>query len=568
MQKRKIKVLSYEKIIKSNLVLIVVSIPLLIEFIGYRRFVRETVLFGNPDARWVQAMTLVTMRSDFLGKDGNIAWPSGLDMWSHPQLGLLFQVLVKFISLFIQNESTVLLITFVAIGILNILAFRFLLIKIKDKFKLDINLFAITLLSLTVGLNPFFLTKIAHLNVASFWLLILIFYAFLCSGRNQRKLWVSLSAGAALAPLWWVVVGILISSIMLILDTIQNRQSVKHTIKVNLMLWIGTTLQLLLYVRSKVQDAPNPKRIIDSNVYGGHLIDIFQSSPYLNEVFPFIFKSSELTSTEWNAVGIFGLVFIVISMIQIINYKKLKFKVEYKDEFRIIINLWIICLLFFLTGGLGNLLAGFMSWVDITSPARAWSRIILPFSMVSAIFVVININFMEISKKLNKQYLYSFTAIIIFSITLLDAETTGKVPTVDKNTIAEYGPVNYLKNNLEPCPVLQIPIGGYPLERVWTSPEDYETIYYRGFLPYLLEPTFKWSYGNWNPKKNELPIEVNSVLNSREEQKIFEIFCAVLYNKKFAIKSEETGIMVEGTIVKEWIRKPVFSNEIYDLYVK
>ena len=128
--------------------------------------------------------------------------------------------------------------------------------------------------------------------------------------------------------------------------------------------------------------------------------------------------------------------------------------------------------------------------------------------------------------------------------------------------------MQFLKGNVDPCPVAQIPQDGLPVVRVFDgTATDISEYYYRGLVPYLMAPEFFWTFGSWIPGKpaglNLLPVEADKAdIEGLRSQG----YCAVLYDRGLAKTARDRGIDLEGRDLSG-MGPAQFSNERFSVYL-
>jgi hypothetical protein len=96
--------------------------------------------------------------------------------------------------------------------------------------------------------------------------------------------------------------------------------------------------------------------------------------------------------------------------------------------------------------------------------------------------------------------------------------------------------VAYLDSTFGDCPVAQLPVGTFPDFPMFDGSEESITYFYRGFVPYLLNPDGRWSFGA--PAGTETDLLMRSLpvdVGGDSLQVLAESgYCAVLFDTEYS----------------------------------
>ena len=472
----------------------------------------------------------VATKANLIGVFNTVGWPHGFGIWAEPLLGLgpyYFAFIIG--NLFAIDNVGVIYTLTMATGIMfnSISAWWMVENEFKDK-KFPLYF------SLIIGISPFALMRFGHMPVAwLFFPLILLGVAFRLS-RNQisrRKALLVLFVTGAWSPLWWLIVFLMITLLMNVILAINFKKSSKNFIDWFIIL-IGTGISivpsLVLNFLSRNYAGETSRFPWQSNTFGGKLSDILLSSPFLNQIFNLKSKLSEGVSPEApnSYVGILLGILVFYLIFQILLNQKIRSDLLPTNFYL----LSVVILLFFITGGFGNLQAGLLVIFDQVSPARTWFRLIFFLGALGLFFWL---------KSLESSKLRISTTNLVLGASILltafDSKFIEFPKVIDKQEIAEYKSIEFLDSTTKNCPVLQIPIDTYPLNQDFTFTNG-SKFAYNQMIPFLLSDNNQWSLvgipGNkyWEDYRS-IPVEINETDLVQIKNKGF---CAILFDKDFS----------------------------------
>ena len=490
----------------------------------------STNSFSGGDVTGELFAIKVATKANLIGIVDTLGWPNGFALWAEPLLGLgPYYSAVILHKVFLFNDVSVIYLLSTSIGItLNAIAAWWMVSKEFENKKYSY------FFSFIIGISPFALMRFGQIPVA--WL----FFPFIFLGvafklnRNQisrkRALIILFSTGV-FSPLWWTIVCLLIAFTLTIVNLIGIRQ-LKKNLKDCIVILLGTGLSILptvfLNYLSRDYSGETSRFPWQSNLFGGKFSDLLLSSPYLNQLFDLKTKISEGSSPEASNshIGILLGILTGYLIYQLLINKKIRS--DFLPNNFYLISL--VFLLFFISGGLGNLQAGLLVLLGEVSPARTWFRLIF-FLGILGLYLLLKI----IERSKASQFVVNIFMGLAVLLTIFDNRYVDFIQPVEKENIAEYAAVNFLDQNTKNCPVLQIPIDTYPLN------QDFQFVNgskfaYNQMMPYVLSDNNKWSLvgipGNkfWGNYKS-IPVDMDkSKLIILKNQG----FCAVLFDKEFS----------------------------------
>jgi len=472
----------------------------------------------------------VATKANLIGIVSTLGWPNGFALWAEPLLGLgPYLTAIVLSRVFMLNDISVIYLVSTSIGItINAIAAWWMVNKEFENKKYAY------FFSFVIGISPFALMRLGQIPVA--WL----FFPFIFLGiifklnKNQitrKNALIILLITGSFSPLWWTIVCLLIAFALLVVNFIGIKQ-LKGNLKDYLVILLGTGFSTLptvyLNYLSRDYSGETSRFPWQSNIFGGKFLDLLLSSPFLNHVFDLRSKISEGVSPEAASshIGIFLGILTAYLILQILLNKEIRSDILPNNFYLIS----LVFLLFFVTGGLGNLQAGMLVLLGEVSPARTWFRLIF-FLGILGLYLLLKI--LE-NAKLSNFRINIFMGLAVL-LTFFDNQFIDFIQPVKKENIAEYAAVNFLDKETKNCPVLQIPIDTYPLN------QDFQFVNgskfaYNQMMPYLLSDNNKWSLvgipGNkfWGSYKS-IPVDIDvSKLATLKNQG----FCAILFDKDFS----------------------------------
>lgn len=526
------------------------------------------IIPDGGDALWVQAMAEVHSQSGPFATDPHFGWPIGLSPWSHPQLGVFFGIVTWILgSIGVASATAALAALALAAGLTTTGVTFMLRGLLGARFKIAIATF-----SVLFAISPFVIQKYGHCNVASFFILPMVIGVAIRKYRSNRQrltLVGLITIAALLAPAWWLAVAGLVLGFVLLLSLLTGRKAAAITSAMALVpCGVGIAFQLLMQRTFKEEATVTTRNPWDSNALGGHLVDLFTGSPWLNSVIRLDDLFRPGTSPELSQLGLILTLAAAFSVFLVLAV--FPGRIATRDTTYMLRMLTSVSVLLFVAGGLGNLQAGLAVALGGSSPARVWARMTILMALVGVAWILVAVRDTEFAGRLRHPGLAAPLIVAISVFALLDVQASTTVKPAPQQSFSEYAPVSFLQAELDPCPVAQLPQDDFPLPRVVDSKNLATFVpqfYYRPFVPFLIAPEFYWSYGSWSGDNdnglNEVPV---AMTDKSLEQLKDKGFCAVLYDKDLAALAQEKKARLEGRdlAVKA---EPDFAGERYSVYL-
>ena len=532
------------------------------------------------DDLWLQASAQVATSVGPFGIDPNLGWPSGYALWSVPQLGILLGfILWLFGAVFGVGSAAAVLWCVAVVGGLSAMASLFLFRSVIPSVPIT---FALPL-AVALGGSPAALVMVGHMNVAAWFLVpLLIGIAFRMYGcdRRERIIWAATAfVAVAVAPLWWVIVFLLFIGLITAVGLIvRDWDAVRDRLVLVGALVAGLVVQIILFRSYPNLSGSESRGRWDSNLFGGNLTDFLLASPLANEyVLPF----NDLVlgaSREFRPVGIIGaaLGLVLVVMVLLGAAVTKLFPTEASSTISTLTQWSAIVVLFFLTGGFGNLQSAAAIVLGGGSPARAWSRLGIIVALLGATWLLIALTRWREARGPAGIGAGSVTllgvvgAAVVVGVYFVDARQINNMAGVSRvvaqDEFAEYEAVEFLRDTQnEPCLVLQLPVTDGLLPRTPQEALDNPQYYYRGYVPYLIAPDFTWTYGAVAPSAIAQLDGIADSSMGRNDPSL-RPFCAVMYDRQAGAELREEGEPLPGSDVST-LGQADFSGERVDVFL-
>jgi len=423
----------------------------------------------------------------------------------------------------------------------------------------QINHFAKINLSISIGFSIYATDVIGHFHIRQFYFIpfIITLLSRIIKFKNLNWRLISICIILSfLSPTWWVVVSIYL---LIFYGIIQGLLKQFHTLLRVLVTLIaiitGQIFPALISYNYILTDAPAMRGNWDSNIYGGHLVDFITSSPILNR-----YLGLEAVkvggSAESNMIGTFGMILtLYVAVLILINF------LGGRNRGNLLIpTLFLATALFFINGGLVNLISGLTQIIGFTNPARAWSRVIIVLFLLGVIY------FCQIHTITRNKILISLISISAVILTYLDNRIIDRPLVMSISSYEEKEMVEHVKNNnLSGCAVLQIPADSFPVNKISTARgDDVQLFHYRGFVPYIIDPETKWSFGSATPDSKYAGLFFEGITPNIQSIKASG-FCFILWDKKADEVAKVRGLRLTGGWEGLGIEK-ILENSRFKLY--
>jgi len=527
------------------------------------------LLASYGDLVWNLAAVQTWMSAGPISADQNLANGIGFDPWKLPQMGML-SGLISWIGGFLGfNVNTVFGATVLVGATLNSVSLFFLFTQITRKFE-KIRV----LLSIYLGAGVFTFGVLGHSQVRQYYVLYFLFGCLIKTMKNEvtksKLMFLILFFAVALSPTWPMYVMVLILFLTFVITLLRKEFIIAKVQSKFLGITIlGLMPQAALYVNAREKNSPSDRGFWDSNVYGGHLLDFFMSSPWLNSLAVKRFDFKPGISVEPNQLGLFGGVLAVVGLVFLLGFKhrdNLNQNLKHFNTGSVLDNALLATTLLFITGGFGNLLSGLTSFLGFPSPGRAYSRLLILIAVLGSCKMLHYLSVVD-KPSVSKRLFVFFLIAGMSTSQYVDFQHTPREAPFAKNSLPEFAAITYIAENSKPnCTVAQFPVDTFPTNQVSSTWADVPNFHFRGFVPYLLDPTLRWSFGYANP----LNSDINAFVGSRIESKTLTQLetmgvCAVLFDNLLSSTALERGIDLIGVEVTSSVTPTIFGR--FSVYI-
>jgi hypothetical protein len=534
---------------------------------------------GHGDILFFQAQAQVVADNGLFGRSGQLGWPGDYSIWSFPQagfgIGALFFI---FGALFQASSSTTLVLSLASLAGFNSAASLFFFRSLSKVKKL--NFYSLTS-AVSISTSPFVLLKMEHINVAGFFLVPLAIGLAL---RVKQKpgspasfgiAFLSLALASVLSPMWWIVVTLFLVGMWALAQLAARKtRSVIGTALVLCSTLIGFAAQALVFAT-----APNSlatgRGVWDSNIYGGRLTDFLVASPFLNSVFDISSLLRAGASEELSLVGFWGALCAALAVIAPVVMIFAQRALD--SRFVQLLGLSVLVSLTFISGGFGNLQASILWIFGEASPARAWARLAIVLSLLGAALILLAlekkldaVSLSGAGKREENTRLPLVAATLVALLSIADyTHTSPPDAWIAFSKLDEYKAVEFIEERFEKdCPVLQLPMESTPW---YKSPytEEFPSVMYGGYIPFLMSPERSWSFGDLDQteRRQVFVDEVSTEVTPAAVKTLRDTgFCLVLFDKRLATASIDSGSLNKGTYISDVFGTPLFVSERFDVY--
>ena len=483
------------------------------------------------------------------GSTDNLAFPYGYSHWISPQFGPLDSLLIWILGNLTSISNY---------GLLSIIGILTLILNLGSMYYLGFKINKNRLTAFTFGLigltTPFAINSLIHVHVMKIFIIptVLIMLIQLIRKEKFSKLHILVYTIFIFnAPLFWINVILAILLVLIVIELIdkfvfKSNSKILSTYLIALLYTsIGFVYHVILRAYNSLVMGVDDRYPWQSDIFSGKFSDVLVGSPFLNKLLPILSNVTPGISPEaWSIMLGIPLIFGFIFAVYFILTSSL-IKSESEDELiQPLRQLTIVSILFFVLGGLSNLQASFFVLLGTGSPMRTWSRL----SILIAILGLV-VFYLLIENKMKKFFALIFAA-LIFLFSIIDLLSMEKYIDDKSNWAGQehYKSVTFIEENLNPCPVLQLPADTYLLPQ--GALDKALRFYWTNLIPYIVLPEFKWtaatytdSYG-WTNVIEKLPTEIQP----QDITSLAKTYCAIYFDKDFSQYQIDRQAGLKGTI--------------------
>lgn len=503
--------------------------------------VNSFTLQTHGDQALIQASAQVAMQSGPFATNPHVGWFSGFNLWSFPAVSSLgFYGGAWFLGLFVSSSSNVLALLMGAVAA-SVAVSSYVALRLAPPGPTSRLVCALGALAL--GLSPYVLSKLGHFNVASWYLIpsvvaIIALLRRVSSNRARLGLLAVLAVIALLSPLWWSFVAIYVLLIGGVLAAVLRRWTwLRASAAVTAAVMIGTAIPTALAVVQRVPGGSWNRQPWDSVVFGGSLFDVVFASPWVPRLWSGAEELTPALSRELSPVGLVVGVMAIVAIIASLS-TFLGFSERWREHRWLFIGTQI-SLLAFLSMGLGPVQEAVLSMVGVESPLRVWSRLIIVVAFLGMLLAVPYLSGLmsrALAGGVVQRVLATAAGLAVVVVVVVDTFGIELMTPRTVPDLPEGEAVAYLQGEYGPCPVAQLPVGTFPDFPMFDGTPEAIDYYYRGYVPYLLNPDGYWSFGApagtaSDSLMRSLPPDVgtNSLLTLSDAG-----YCAVLFDTQYS----------------------------------
>ena len=533
--------------------------------------VNSFTLQTNGDQALIQASAQVAMQSGPFATNPHVGWFSGFNLWSFPAVSSLsFYGGAWLLGLFVSSSSNVLALLVGAVAA-AVAASSYVALRVVPPGRTSRLVCALGAFAL--GLSPYVLSKMGHFNVASWYLiptLLAVIGLLARGGTRRRQIWLLalLAAVALLSPLWWSFIAIYVLVVGLVLSALLRRWKWVQLVGVaTAAVSIGALLPTLLALSQRIPGGSWNRQPWDSTLFGGSLFDPVFASPWLERLWPGAEELAPALSREYSQVGlVVGLLVIVAIVASLSAF--LGFSKRWQRH-RWLFVATQVSLLAFLSMGLGPVQEAVLAIVGVESPLRVWSRLIIVVGFLGMLLVVPVLSrwVRRMSDRGGAQRVgVLVAAAVVVAVVVVDTFGIELSTPQTLPDLPEGEAVAYLDDEFGPCPVAQLPVGTFPDFPMFDGTEEAIDYYYRGYVPYLLNPDGYWSFGaplgtESDALMRALPVDVGAdSLRTLSDAG----YCAVLFDSQYSQWLQTRGGDWAGMRIPDAV--PQWQNSRFSVY--
>lgn len=521
--------------------LLVAVIAAVITVLWAHTTVNSFTIQTHGDQAWIQATVQAAMQSGPFAVNEHLGWFSGFDPWAYPPVGgfgfLTGSWLLGLMGFGPSNALVILL----AAASAAMAAATYAAARLAAPG--DVHRVVAFLGACAFGLSPFVLSKMGHFNVALVFLLpaTLAALGFLHPDRMHSRATITktvavLAIITLLSSLWWQLIALFLLLIGGLVALVLRSRWLRSVSLVGLGLIIGAALPITLSLTRQVSEQSWNRAAWDSTVYSGSLTDLLVGSPWLVSLFPGLEQVLPGASRELSSIGLIPMVFGLIAL-GIALTAFLGFSAERRAAGSWLFVALQITFFSFLTLGLGTFHEALLHLLGIDSPLRVWSRLVVLVALIGFLLVAPWLsNRLRALSPLAALASIVTAAVVVGGIVVADARSIVVAPPRAVTTLEEQPAIDFIRGQIGNCPVAQLPLGTFPDFTLADESDVWITHYYRGFVPYLLDPNGHWSYGaiQGTPSDNALRA-LPPTLDRRVLSELADAgYCAVLYDVHYA----------------------------------
>jgi len=499
--------------------------------------------FFETDGIFTQVQIQSFVDGAILGHTNHLGFPFGYSHWLSPQFSFLEGLLIWILGNIFP---------FTNYGLISIIGLTIIFCNSISMHYLGSVLTKNRLIAFTFGIigiaTPYALNSLMHPHVMKIFIIPMTL-ALLIKLINKERIEISFIGILVItilgSSLFWINVFLAIFIVLVLiqlLDVVLRKTKgdfLVYYVKVGIYVFIGFLFNSGLYFYNRNLMGDRDRLAWQSDLFSGKFTDVLLGSPFLNRYVNQLQNLVPGSSPETWAMmlGIPLMISFVLGVYFSISFIS---PLEKNNLFSAFKQLSIVSILFFVLGGLSNLQASFFVIIGSASPMRTWSRLSILIAILGLCLFFLTFKLSLKRAKIIAAPLLIFALVEILSVNkLFDAQSNWSEQEM-------YGAVTFIEKQLDPCPVLQLPIDTYLLPQ--SALDQGYRYYWSGLVPYVALPEFNWTaaiYTNslgWN-ELEKLP----STITKETFSKISKTYCAILFDKNFSQYQIDRKAGLNGT---------------------
>ena len=474
-----------------------------------------------------QAQIQSIIDSGIFGSTSHLGYPYGFTQWNNPEHSYIHALAIWLLAkLFnITSYGFITLIAFTAVFLNSFFMYILATRVVKNGY--------VHYLFLIFGLLiPYSAYSLGHPHVITIYVYIALIILLLKIESVSRKSIAFLLIVLLSANMFQLITITFIASILIIIYSIsymifqENLILLKNLFKVYFSILSIFLLNVLNFLFHSSINGQNGRTAYQSDIFAGKFTDLILSSPFLNNFIPNLEDLQNGVSGEIRQVGLPLVICIFFGLFFILVYPSFKVK---DSGIKVLASLFLITTFTFITGGFGNLQASLFVILGEISPMRSWSRLSIFMGLISLVLLLV-----FLTERFRPKITNLFATIFIF-LAILDFTQIPRDSKFESNleNMEETGFIKFIDSNIDPCPVLQLPVDTYLIPQ--SSLDKGWRYYWNGMIPYVVLPEFSWTAATyvdspgWDSLAN-LPTEID-----QETINILKLkYCAIVFDKNFS----------------------------------
>lgn len=566
------RIINFANQIKSADTFFIIFCSLVVFFVSFKffnfPFVLNNEIILETDGIFTQTQIQSLAEGAIFQRTPNLGYPFGYSQWTVPQFSIIESIFLWLISNLFPFSNFGLLI---AIGVFITFLNSYSLYLLAKYY--DLNSFVKVLFIVIGAFSPYALNSITHPHVMKIFtipiylILLKIIYTKKTISVKEFIIFIIFLLSSSL---YWVNVFFAIFFVLLFIIIINKlfRQSdsdssLKIILKLFLINFTILFIHIYLFFINRDITGQNGRGRWHSDLFSGKFTDFLLSSPLINYFIPNtqVLYDGASTEIKANLVGlplIITFAYLIIQIVSFENHRSL--------DLKLITQISIIGTLFFVVGGLSNLQSAIFVFFGTTSPMRTWSRVSILLSIIGLLLLF---NYLKKYSKIN-----FITAMLFIILSFFDLIYLPKPLNTTENwkTHEYFNAINFIQKNLQPCPILQLPIDTYLVPQ---GALDMAVRYYwTDQIPFIVLPEYKWTAATYTGTKGWTELtEIKPLLNQEDLKNYSNKFCAILFDINFSKYQIDRKATLPNTdlgwpgveIVSEV--KPAFEDSRFRVYI-